>query len=145
MIFKIITLVVQKSRILWPLKWENTLPKHPPKGILRICVWQLLSESFKNICEEVKFSTTKKKWNERLFRYIPKVFISVVKAVLLCTSFSSKYLSMANGNFWTLWQEHSVYGSKIENTKKKKKNVVKTLLKIFLAVKTEWPNIGAPR
>ena len=42
----------------------------------------------------------------------------------------------------------SIYGSKIQNVKKKKKkkkkkekkSAAKTLLNIFLTVKTEWPN-----
>ena len=42
-------------RILWPLKGESTLQKQPPKGVLQICVWQLLLKSFKNVCKGVKF------------------------------------------------------------------------------------------
>ena len=36
--FQIIAAVVEENRILWPLKGENTLHKHPLKGALQICV-----------------------------------------------------------------------------------------------------------
>ena len=42
-------------RVLWPLKWQNTLQKQPPKGPLQICFWQLLLKAFKSACEGVKF------------------------------------------------------------------------------------------
>ena len=42
-------------RILWPLKGASTLLKQPPKGILQICVWQLLLKLFENVSEGVKF------------------------------------------------------------------------------------------
>ena len=46
--FQIITAGAQKKRILWPFKGENTLQKHLPKGVLEICVWQLLLKLFRN-------------------------------------------------------------------------------------------------
>ena len=52
----IIAAVVQKTRILRSLKWENTLQKQPPKDIRQVYVWELLLKSFKNVCEGVKFS-----------------------------------------------------------------------------------------
>ena len=42
-------------RILWPLKGASPLLKQPPKGILQICVWQLLLKLFENVSEGVKF------------------------------------------------------------------------------------------
>ena len=36
--FQIIAAVVEENGILWPLKGENTLHKHPLKGTLQICV-----------------------------------------------------------------------------------------------------------
>ena len=55
LIFQIITVVVSKTTFLWPLKGESTLQKQPPRGVIQICVWQILSKSFKRVCEGVKF------------------------------------------------------------------------------------------
>ena len=57
-----------------------------------------------------------------------------------------KILSMTTGNFWTYYghcRVVSVYLTKIQGNKKK--NVMKTLLNIFLTVKPEWPNLGVPK
>ena len=61
-IFKVIAAVIWKVRMLWPLKWENTLQKQPPKRVLQICVWQLLLKSFKDVIE----SNFQSSLNERL-------------------------------------------------------------------------------
>ena len=88
----------------------------------------------------VKESNFQKSWNERLCRYISRIVISVAKQFCYVTVFLVWTLNFVwSLNF--LWPERcmvmSVYGSKIPNIKK---GVVKTLLNIFLTVKTEWPN-----
>ena len=53
MIFETIAAIVQKAK--WPLKWEYMLKKQPTKGVIQICVWQLLLKLLENICEGVNF------------------------------------------------------------------------------------------
>ena len=81
-------------RMLWPLKGESTLQKQPPKGVLQICVWQLLLKLIKNVYEGVKFF---KKSNKHLFSYIVRGLHISCKTVMLRSSFSLKYLLMATG------------------------------------------------
>ena len=137
MIFTIIAAVVLKMRILWQLKWESTLEKQPPIGVLEIRVWQLLLKLFKNVYEGSSFQ---KSWNNRIFRYISRVFISVAKHyVMLPTSFSLKQLLKTAGKFWTYCGQSFAGLCLFLEVKYMISNisVVKTLLYIFLTVKAE--------
>ena len=52
-----------------------------------------------------KESNFKKTWNERLFSYISRVFISVAKQLCYVTTFLKKHLSVATENFWTYCEQ----------------------------------------
>ena len=97
--FKIIPAAVWKTRILWSLKWGNTLQKQPLKAVLQVFLWQLLLKSFENVREGVKFS---KKVEMNDFSGTFHGFSSpLFREVMLRNSFSLKRLSMTTGNFWT--------------------------------------------
>ena len=130
--------------MLWPLKWEKTSQKRPPKGVLQNCVWKLLSKLFKYVCEGVTFS---KSWNERFFRYIPRIFISVVKELRYVTD------SLQNTFTWLLATFELIVTRALQvyvwlpkyNTRISEKRVAETLLNIPFTVKTEYPNARAPK
>ena len=73
--------------------------------------------------------------NERLFRYISGIFISILKQL------------MASGSFWTYFGQNLaglfIHGSRIQDIPKR--SVVKTLLNILLPVKTEWSHVRVPK
>ena len=74
------------------------------------------------------------------------VFTSVVKQLCYVTTFLSlKQLSMTTGNFWTYCGQSlaGLYLFTEVRYRIYKKKVVKTLLNISLAVKTEWPKVWA--
>ena len=58
---------------------------------------------------------------------------------MLRNGFSLKHLSMVMFRWFTR------LGLFTKDTGYQKKSVVKTLLNIFLTVKTEWPNVSTPK
>ena len=76
--------------------------------------------------------------------HVPRA-ISKNTSFLITTSSSFPLSSYSEKMCWRwgcAWLFMSIYGSKIQGIKKKR--VEKTLLSIFLTVKTKWPNVWAP-
>ena len=129
-------------RILWSLKWENVSWK--VKGILQICVWQQLLKSFKNVRERVK---SWKKLKCTPFKGHLKGFHLSCKTVsMLRNSFTLKHHSMTTVNFWNYCGQ-SLAGLcllkevRYRYQKKRSDNIIE----YFFTVKTEWPNMRAPK
>ena len=80
--------------------------------------------------------------NERLFRCISRISISVVKQLRFVTAFFKNTSRSLLATFELIMDRALrgyvfVYGSKIQDIPKK--SVVKALWHILLKVKTEWP------
>ena len=119
------SLVEYKNRkYLDQWKWDNTFQKQPSRRVFQICVWQIWLELFKNIFEGVSFSREFKKMSDR---YISKIFPVVQEVAARNWNYCGQSLGVLC-NFQKARYRVS------------QKNIVKTLLVIFLLVRTEWPN-----
>ena len=141
-------------RMLWPLKWENTLPKQPlNRCSSNLCMAAITKshltlswrhERVKNVNEAVKFS----KYFKRTPFYVHfKDFHLSCKTVLLHNSFSLKHLLMAIGNSWNYCGKSLPDLCLLTEVRHRisKKSVVKTFLNILLTVKPKWPNVWASK
>ena len=68
------------------------------------------------------------------------------KTIMLRNDFSLKHLSTITSNFWTYCGQSLAGLCLFTEVKYKiwRESLMKTLLNIFINIKTEWPNVWAP-